>query len=124
LEQLFRETAARLAASSCPFVEARLLIQAAGGMEEAEFFSRLPEPVKPQLRKKLEELVTKRLDGWPVAYLLGWKEFWGLPFLVNRSVLIPRPETELVVEKALSLPLPPEPEFLILELARQLAISW
>ncbi|HAV42106.1 MAG TPA: peptide chain release factor N(5)-glutamine methyltransferase [Acidobacteria bacterium] len=114
LEQLFRETAARLATSSCPFVEARLLIKAAGKMDEAEFFRRMSEPVKPSLERKLNQLVRKRLSGWPVAYLLGRREFWGLPFRVNRSVLIPRPETELVVEKALSLPLPPEP--LILDL--------
>lgn len=78
-------------------------------MDEAEFFTRLSEPVWPQLEKSLERLVRQRLDGCPVAYLLGYKEFWGLPFRVNRSVLIPRPETELVVEKILTLPLSPEP---------------
>ncbi|HPB58698.1 MAG TPA: peptide chain release factor N(5)-glutamine methyltransferase [Candidatus Saccharicenans sp.] len=109
MDQLFREAAVRLSASTCPFLEARLLIQAAGQMDEAEFFTRLSEPVWPQLEKSLERLVRQRLDGCPVAYLLGYKEFWGLPFRVNRSVLIPRPETELVVEKILTLPLSPEP---------------
>ncbi|MBP7794209.1 MAG: peptide chain release factor N(5)-glutamine methyltransferase [Candidatus Saccharicenans sp.] len=109
LDQLFREAAVRLSVSTCPFLEARLLIQAAGRMDEAEFFTRLSEPVWPQLEKSLERLVRQRLDGCPVAYLLGYKEFWGLPFRVNRSVLIPRPETELVVEKILTLPLSPEP---------------
>lgn len=103
-----------MSSSSCPFLEARLLIQAAGKMDESEFFRRLSEPVKLSLEKRLNQLVRKRLDGWPVAYLLGRREFWGLPFRVDRSVLIPRPETELVVERALSLPLPPEP--LILDL--------
>lgn len=109
LDQLFREAAVRLSVSTCPFLEARLLIQAAGQMDEAEFFTRLSEPVWPQLEKSLERLVRQRLDGCPVAYLLGYKEFWGLPFRVNRSVLIPRPETELVIEKILTLPLSPEP---------------
>ena len=109
LDQLFREAAVRLSVSTCPFLEARLLTQAAGQMDEAEFFTRLSEPVWPQLEKSLERLVRQRLDGCPVAYLLGYKEFWGLPFRVNRSVLIPRPETELVVEKILTLPLSPEP---------------
>ncbi len=103
-----------MSSSSCPFLEARLLIQAAAKMDESEFFRRLSEPVKLSLEKRLNQLVRKRLDGWPVAYLLGRREFWGLPFRVDRSVLIPRPETELVVERALSLPLPPEP--LILDL--------
>lgn len=97
---------------ACPFLEARLLIQSAGRMNEAGFFNRLSEPVSRQLENRLVRLVRQRKNGWPIAYLLGWREFWGLPFRVNRSVLIPRPETELVVEKALSLPLPPEPVIL------------
>jgi len=109
LDQLFRETAARLSTSTCPFLEARLLIQAAGRLNEAEFFTRLSEPAGPELEKNLEQLVQQRMDGCPLAYLLGYKEFWGLTFWVNRSVLIPRPETELVVEKILTLPLPQDP---------------
>lgn len=109
LDQLFRETAARLSVSTCPFLEARLLIQAAGRMGEGEFFTRLSEPVGAELEKNLEQLIRQRIDGCPLAYLLGYKEFWGLTFRINRSVLIPRPETELVVEKTLTLPLPPEP---------------
>lgn len=50
----------------------------------------------------------RRQSGWPMAYILGRKEFWSLEFRVNRLVLIPRPETELVIEKLLSLPLPDE----------------
>jgi len=109
LDQLFRETAARLSVSTCPFLEARLLIQAAGRMGEGEFFTRLSEPVGAELEKNLEQLIRQRIDGCPLAYLLGYKEFWGLTFRVNRSVLIPRPETELVVEKILTLPLSAEP---------------
>lgn len=109
LDQLFRETAARLSVSTCPFLEARLLIQAAGRMGEGEFFTKLSEPVDAELEKNLEQLARQRIDGCPLAYLLGYKEFWGLTFRVNRSVLIPRPETELVVEKILTLPLPAEP---------------
>jgi release factor glutamine methyltransferase len=48
-------------------------------------------------------LITKRLQGFPLAYLTGKKEFWSLVFAVNPEVLIPRPETELVVEQAISL---------------------
>jgi len=109
LDQLFRETAARLSVSTYPFLEARLLIQAAGRMGEGEFFTKLSEPVGAELEKNLEQLVRQRIDGCPLAYLLGYKEFWGLTFRINRSVLIPRPETELVVEKILTLPLSAEP---------------
>ncbi len=50
-----------------------------------------------------ERLLARRRKGEPVAYILGRKEFWSLPLMVNTSTLIPRPETELLVEKALSL---------------------
>lgn len=108
LEQLFRQTASRLSLSSSPFLEARLLIQKAAGWDESEFFRRLDSPVSPLLLRKLETLVRRRQSGWPVAYILGRKEFWSLEFKVNRLVLIPRPETELVIERLLSLSLPDE----------------
>ena len=55
----------------------------------------------PQEELHFNALIQKRLSGTPIAYLLGEKEFWSLPFYVNEHVLIPRPETELLVELAL-----------------------
>jgi len=52
---------------------------------------------------KLEALIKRRLKHEPIAYILEEKEFYGLPFKVNKATLIPRPETELIVEKFLSL---------------------
>lgn len=106
LNELFRETARQLSISPCPFIEARLLIQQAWEMEETEFFCQLNSPVSEKQLKKLKSLLGKRLSGWPLAYLLGKKEFWNLEFEVNPQVLIPRPETELLVEKVLAWPLP------------------
>jgi release factor glutamine methyltransferase len=51
---------------------------------------------------RFEAHVTRRAHGEPIAYILGEKEFWSLPLLVEPAVLIPRPETELVVERALA----------------------
>ena len=48
--------------------------------------------------KKYENLIKKRLAGWPIAYLVGHKQFHSLDFVVNKNVLIPRPETELIVD--------------------------
>jgi release factor glutamine methyltransferase len=53
-----------------------------------------------------QALAARRVAGEPTAYIVGEKEFWSLPFYTEPSTLIPRPETELLVELALSLPLP------------------
>jgi len=63
-----------------------------------------PEQVAPtQLQHDFLRLVRERRLGMPVAYLTGTRSFWSLELLVNANVLIPRPETELLVETALSL---------------------
>lgn len=54
-------------------------------------------------QKKFEAITTKRKDGVPAAYLLGYKYFYSLKFKVNRSVLIPRPETEWLVDETLKI---------------------
>ncbi|MFZ5364918.1 MAG: peptide chain release factor N(5)-glutamine methyltransferase [Patescibacteria group bacterium] len=53
--------------------------------------------------KKLNRLIAQRLKNWPIAYLVGRKEFYKLPFKVNPQVLIPRPETELMIDEILKL---------------------
>lgn len=53
--------------------------------------------------ESFNHLLTRRVRGEPVAYLLGEKEFFGLPFIVNKNVLIPRPDTEVLVEEALKI---------------------
>ncbi|MBX2808028.1 MAG: peptide chain release factor N(5)-glutamine methyltransferase [Cellvibrionaceae bacterium] len=59
--------------------------------------------LSPSQQKHFESLLQRRIAGEPVAYILGEKEFWSLPLQVNASTLIPRPETELLVETALAL---------------------
>lgn len=65
----------------------------------------LAHPEKRLLKKQIEnykKLIAKRLRGKPISYLTGHREFYGLDFLVNENVLIPRPETELMVEEAIT----------------------
>jgi release factor glutamine methyltransferase len=60
------------------------------------------EPIPPEQAAAFCDAVERRLAGEPIQYITGEAEFYGLPFHVNRDVLIPRPETELLVEKALA----------------------
>ena len=61
------------------------------------------DPVPASQAARYRELIARRTDGEPVAYLTGMREFWSLPLEVTRQTLIPRPETELLVEVALAL---------------------
>lgn len=72
------------------------------------------EPAEPD-RTRFRELIRRRVDGWPVAYLIGRREFYSLAFEVNPAVLIPRPETETLVMEALRL-LKPLPRPAVLDL--------
>ena len=59
----------------------------------------------PEQWKRFQQMVLRRQKGTPVAHIVGEREFWSLPFIVNDTTLIPRPDTEILVETALNLPL-------------------
>jgi len=109
-------TAARARLLATPFGapprEAALLLGRVLGLSEAQLLARDREPVPADDAARFEALLTRRLAGEPVAYLTGEREFWGRTFRVDRRVLIPRPETEHVVEVALAERLPPRPRLL------------
>ena len=52
-------------------------------------------------KQKIIKIIKQRFKGIPMAYLTGYKEFFGLDFIVNKNVLIPRPDTELMIEEVL-----------------------
>lgn len=89
------------AVSASPRLDSELLLRAALGVCQSglilAFRDSCPEPA----REIFCEFIKRRQSGEPVAYILGEREFWGLSFEVNKDVLVPRPETELVVEEAL-----------------------
>lgn len=84
--------------------EARLLLAHASGFSEAAVLAFPERTLGAQPEARFLELIARRRAGEPVAYLLGHKEFYGLRLAVNPAVLIPRPETELLVELALRQP--------------------
>ena len=84
-------------------LEARELVCHVTGKDREQFYRDLPLYASGQVEARVEELVRRRLTGEPVAYLVGEWEFYGLTLAVNRSVLIPRMDTELLAERAILL---------------------
>ncbi len=83
-------------------LEARLLISAAAKKSKEEFVRDLSMYPGPEIEAKAARMVARRLAGEPAAYVLGEWEFMGLPFEVDRDVLIPRPDTETLAEAAIT----------------------
>src|SRR5438094_5947716 len=87
--------------SESPRLDAEVLLAHARGCERIVLYTAFDEIVSEDVRTKFRELVKRRAEGVPVAYLVGTREFYSLSFRVTPDVLIPRPETELVVVAAL-----------------------
>jgi release factor glutamine methyltransferase len=82
-------------------LENRILLCHATGLSRVQLITQAERPLTADEAARLAQLVQRRLDGEPIAYLVGKREFFGLDFLVNEAVLIPRPDTELIVELAI-----------------------
>jgi release factor glutamine methyltransferase len=107
LAQCARAAAATLAAAGFEIDEARrdvaLIGRALLGWDEARWLVAQSQPVPSDFPARLAPLVARRASREPVAYLLGEREFYGRSFVVSPAVLIPRPETEGLVEAVLGL---------------------
>ena len=90
------------AASDTPRLDAEILLAHVLGWPRASVLAEGRSPLAGEQVAAFRALVARRIALEPVAYLTGHKEFYGLDFLVERGVLVPRPETELVVELALA----------------------
>jgi release factor glutamine methyltransferase len=93
---------ALLRASSLPPLEARILLTHVLGWRRTQLITRGDEPLERASVEHYHALELRRMAGEPVAQLVGAREFFGLEFEVTPHVLIPRPETELLVETALA----------------------
>jgi len=89
------------AASDTPALDARLLLQAVLNRDHAWLVAHDTEPVAPGDAKRFTEWARRRAKSEPMAYITGRKAFWTLELAVTPEVLVPRPETELLVERAL-----------------------
>jgi release factor glutamine methyltransferase len=96
-------------------VEASLLLAHVLGVSRTHLHTRPEQKLQESQCHEFFKMISRRLAGEPIAYLIGCREFWSLELLVNKYTLIPRPETELLVELALQ-HIPPDGEYHILDL--------
>jgi release factor glutamine methyltransferase len=103
VEAVRRALAARFksAQMDCPELDARSLVGAALGLDLTGLIAAAARPLTRDESWRIEDFAQRRIAGEPVARILGFKEFWGLPLLLSPETLVPRPDTETVVELAL-----------------------
>ncbi len=87
-----------------PRLDAELLISYALNSSRVQLYTQFDRVLEPEELKKIKELIKRRALREPLAYIRGVKEFYSLEFIVSPAVLIPRPETELLVEEVLKNP--------------------
>ena len=104
LSDALRRGKAHLAAagSATPGLDAEVLLRHVLGIDRTALFARLREPIAADAHAAYDDLIEERTRDTPVAYLTGEREFMGLTFEVTPGVLVPRPETELLVSWAVS----------------------
>lgn len=89
--------------SDSPRLDAEVLLAHVRGCPRIALYTAFGTPVSDQERGRFRELVKRRGEGEPVAYLVGSREFFSLPFSVTKDVLVPRPETEGLVVRSIDL---------------------
>lgn len=104
LDALLLELRGRLQAAGCeePGLEARMLLGAATGLDTSALIARGLDAPSASQRERADALCRRREAGEPIAHILGRRAFWTLDLGVSANCLIPRPETELLVERALT----------------------
>lgn len=116
VQDLYQKGKSLLKAIPQAALEARLLLYKCGEITENEFYAKPSLLLHPQQVQNYLQLVAKRLSGYPLAYILETQEFWSLSFRVGPGVLIPRPETEFIIEKVLEAASEQEDPLLIVDL--------
>ena len=86
-----------------PRTTAEILLSHALNSRRIDLYLRFDQPLTTDELQRFKALIKRRVNHEPVAYILGRKEFWSMDLRVTREVLIPRPETECLVEKSLEI---------------------
>lgn len=105
IEQALRQSREALSANNIEdaAIEAEILFKHYLNMSRADLYLQLKRELSPEETVRLQNLLERRLSGEPAAFITGHREFFGLDFYVDKRVLIPRPESELLVEEAIKL---------------------
>lgn len=105
VKRLLEWTTKYLADKSCdsPRLDAEVLLAFVMSCKRIQVYTRFEEVATEDMRTRFRELIKQRVEGCPVAYLVGRKDFFSLELEVNRDVLIPRPDTETLVSECLRL---------------------
>ncbi len=101
ISQLLKLSIKELSASTSPLLDAEVLLAYALGITKETLYRYPDRELSDDEESRFNKYVARRTKGEPVAYITGHKEFFGLDFLVDKRVLIPRPETEMLVELGL-----------------------
>ncbi len=103
LGEVLKEATKRLSEKGLefPHLEASLLLAHILKKSKEYLITHPERPLSKSEVEKFNSLIKRRLKGEPVAYILGYKEFWDKKFLCSKDALIPRPETELIIEEAI-----------------------
>jgi release factor glutamine methyltransferase len=116
IEKALSEATARLReVSDAARLEAELLLARAIDMPRSFLFAHPEDPLDDGALQRLESTLARRLGGEPMAYITGTREFWSMELIVSPATLVPRPETELVVDIVLR-DVPRKAEWQILDL--------
>jgi release factor glutamine methyltransferase len=102
IEQVLRTARQQLKNSPSAKLDAELLLRQLTGYSAAELITRANETLSDEHHQQFMNLVERRKQGEPIAHIIGQRDFWTLNLAVTKHTLIPRPETELLVELALS----------------------
>lgn len=101
IRDALREAEAALTASDSPRLDAEILLCHVLGKNRSHLFAWPEQALTAEQAERFRSLLQRRAAGEPVAHIIGEREFWSLPLKVSPATLIPRPETELLVERAL-----------------------
>lgn len=101
IKTILAESTNRLSGDEAAF-EAQLLMQHVLNVNRAWLIAHTNDALQPNIHAGFQALIERRLNGEPIAYILGYREFYGLKLKVTPDTLIPRPDTETLVESALA----------------------